>query len=60
MEGLMSLNKKEEYMIIVNAISILTTVCSASPIKVTDMLTGYLWDEEEASDIKELQHVKKY
>ena len=51
----MSLNKEEEYKIINNAISILVTLCPTTPSQVVDLLTGWLWDEEEAGGIKALQ-----
>jgi len=41
-----------EYDIIKHLICALSLMCAASPNKVTDLLTGYLWDEEEAEFIK--------
>ncbi len=47
------MNKKSiEYAVIKNAINILCVLCSAKSDIVIDVLTGYLWDEEEAGDIK--------
>jgi hypothetical protein len=45
--------EKTEYAIISNAIDILCVQCSGNRGKVIDLLTGYLWDEEEAGGIKE-------
>ena len=42
-----------EYTIIRGSVSILATLCAASETKIIDLLTGYLWDEEEAGGIKE-------
>ncbi len=41
-----------EYAIIKNAIRILSVSCSAKDNNIIDLLTGYLWTEEEAGDIK--------
>ena len=47
------MTKKEiEYTVIRNAVSTLATLCAGSDIKIIDLLTGYLWDEEEAGGIK--------
>ena len=45
--------QKIEYAIISNAVDILSVQCSGNRDKIIDLLTGYLWDEEEASGIKE-------
>ena len=48
------MTKKDiEFAVIHNTVSILAVMCGASKDKVVDLLTGYLWDEEEASGIKE-------
>lgn len=44
--------KFEEQKICYFAASILGAMCVANPEIVIDKLTGYLWDEEEAGDIK--------
>ena len=31
----------------------LAHICDAEPVDVVDKLTGYLWDEEEAGEIKD-------
>ena len=41
-----------EHATIKNTIRILSVMCSAKEDKIIDLLTGYLWDEEEAGDIK--------
>lgn len=41
-----------EYAVIKNTVSILAVMCAANPNKIIDLLTGYLWDEEEAGAIK--------
>jgi hypothetical protein len=47
------MKKKYEYILICNVISTLAIICAASPEKIIRILTGYLWDEEEAFGIKE-------
>ena len=44
---------EKEYKAIAHSIITITTVSSANPGVVIDMLTGYLWSEEEAGGIKE-------
>lgn len=44
--------KKTEYAIISNAVDILSVQCAGNRKKIIDLLTGYLWDEEEAEGIK--------
>jgi hypothetical protein len=41
-----------DYAVIKNVISILAVMCAADKDMIVDKLTGYLWDEEEASEIK--------
>ena len=41
-----------EYAVIKNAVRTLSIVCAGNEAKVIDLLTGYLWDEEEAGEIK--------
>ena len=41
-----------EYDIIKHLICSLSLMCAGSPNKVTDLLTGYLWDKDEAEMIK--------
>jgi len=43
---------EQEYKIIGNCIKILATMCAADENKIIDLLSGYLWDEEEAGGIK--------
>jgi len=31
----------------------LAQVCASDPLQVVDLLTGYLWDEQEAGEIKD-------
>jgi len=45
--------KQIEYAVIKNAINTLAVVCTANKDKIIDILTGYLWDEEEAGGIKQ-------
>lgn len=44
--------KKTEIAIISNAIDILSVSCSGHRDKVIDLLTGYLWDKDEAGEIR--------
>jgi hypothetical protein len=47
------LTKEEiEYAVIANAVDTLSILCAGDRDKIIDLLTGYLWDEEEASWIK--------
>ena len=48
----MTIKLDEEYAVAKNAINILCVLCAANSDIVIDSLTGYLWDEEEASKIK--------
>ena len=47
--------KKEEveYGIIAHLVSILALMCRANPEKIIDLLTEYLFDEEESGRIKQ-------
>ena len=46
------MNEDQEYKIVGHCVSILATMCAADKVKIIEVLTGYLWDEEEAGDIK--------
>jgi hypothetical protein len=49
------MTKKEqqrEYRTVSYLCSTLANICAASPNQVIDALTGLLWSEEEAGDIK--------
>lgn len=41
-----------EYAVIKNTVKALAVVCAVNSEKVIDLLTGHLWDEEEAGRIK--------
>jgi len=41
-----------EYAVVKSAVNILCVLCAANSNIVIDALTGILWDEEEAGDIK--------
>jgi hypothetical protein len=41
------------YATIKNTIRILSVMCAGDETKIIHLLTGYLWDEEEAGRIKE-------
>jgi hypothetical protein len=47
-----SKDQEREYRTVSYLVSTLANICVASPNKVIDLLTGYLWDEEEAGKIK--------
>ena len=47
------IHERRQYQICYDAASILATLCAGSVAKVIDELTGYLWDEEEADQIKQ-------
>ena len=42
----------QEHKIIMACLSILATMCAANENKIIDLLTRYLWDEEEAAALK--------
>lgn len=44
--------KTIEYAVIKNTVNILCVLCAAHSNLVIDALTGILWDEEEAGNIK--------
>jgi len=44
--------QEREYRTVSYLVSTLCNICEAPPNKVIDLLTGYLWDEEEAGKIK--------
>jgi len=49
----MTLKEQEcEYRTVSYLVSALANICSASPNQIIDQLTGLLWDEEEAGQIK--------
>ena len=47
------LQQQREYRTVSYLVSALSNMCAGSPNKVIDLLTGYLWDEEEAGKIKD-------
>ena len=47
------MNKEQEYAVINNTVSTLAVMCAGDTAKIIDLLTGYLWDEEEAGEIKD-------
>jgi hypothetical protein len=52
MKTVQELKQEREYRTASYLVSTLANMCAASPNKIIDLLTGYLWDEEEAGDIK--------
>jgi len=52
-KGRCQMNKEREYGMIAHIASILGLMCAANPEKIIDLLTGYLFDEEEAGGIKQ-------
>jgi hypothetical protein len=48
----MSNQNLREYKVCYSAVSVLASMCAGSENKIIDLLTGYLWDEEEAGSIK--------
>lgn len=45
-------NQQREYRTVSYLCATLANICTASPNMVIDALTGLLWDEEEAGQIK--------
>lgn len=48
----MTKQQQREYRTVSYLVSTLANICSASPNQIIDALTGLLWDEEEAGQIK--------
>ncbi|MCP5019645.1 MAG: hypothetical protein GY938_30830 [Ketobacter sp.] len=46
-------SERKQYRIAGCSITTLAVLCAADEDKIVDLLTGYLWDEEEAGQIKE-------
>jgi len=46
------IHERRQYKILNNAISILAVLCCGDRDTTIDILTGYLWDKEEAKYIK--------
>ena len=44
--------EERQYIVCAHAVGILAVTCASDPAKIVDMLTGYLWNEEEAGHIK--------
>ena len=42
---------KREYAICRHAVGVLSEMCAMSPERIIELLTGQLWDEEEAAGI---------
>ena len=49
---LMESKKVCEYRMIWHLLGVLSIMCAYKPEDIVDLLTGHLWDEEEASGIK--------
>lgn len=48
------MTEEQEYKVICHCVGILATMCAADETKIIEILTGYLWDEEEAGSIKRI------
>jgi hypothetical protein len=46
------MNEQQECQVVGHLVSALSVMCASNPDKVIDLLTGYLWSEEEAGRIK--------
>lgn len=46
------IENKRDYKTVYLIIATLANLCAATEEKIIDLLTGYLWDEEEAGHIK--------
>lgn len=44
--------KDIDYAVIANVVNLLAVMCAANKDRIVEKLTGYLWDEEEAGEIK--------
>ena len=47
--------EEKEHLICRNAVAILAEMCAADEGQIIDLLTGYLWSEEEASKIRNIR-----
>lgn len=45
-------SSEAEYKAVAHLVSALGFMSASNPDKIVDLLTGYLWDEEEAGEIK--------
>ena len=52
MKTVQELAQEREYRTASYLVSTLANMCAGSPNKIIDLLTGYLWDKEEADKIK--------
>jgi len=52
------LQQEREYRTVNYIVTTLANICAGSTDKIIDLLTGYLWDEEEAGMIKEADNTK--
>lgn len=50
--------QQQEYRTVSFLISALANICQQSPNKIIDQLTGLMWDEEEAGEIKRANMVE--
>lgn len=46
------MKKKQHYVAVKSAVNTLSALTCMNPEKVIDILTGWAWDEEEASELK--------
>ena len=47
------MNRKRKFIAIKSAINTLAALTAMEPEKVIDLMTGWAWDEEEASELKD-------
>ena len=47
------MNRKRKFIAIKSTINILATLVALESEKIIDLMTGWAWDEEEASELKD-------
>ncbi len=50
--------EQRSYEAVAHTVAALSFQCAAAPEKIIDILTGYLWDEEEAGILKNTEALK--
>lgn len=53
-EHIASKQNLREYRAVAHLVNALATMCAASPTKVVDLLSGYLWDDAETDILNKL------
>ena len=52
LERFKNMQNDTDCQILAKQIEMMSLICAGNPHKVVDLITGYLWDEKEADNIK--------